>query len=48
MKQSKAIVECKKAGTGELCDENCPLYNRCWLKEEGEKEEYEETAKSDI
>lgn len=34
MKQSKSIVECKKAGTGELCDENCPLYDKCWMKEE--------------
>lgn len=34
MKQSKSIVECKKAETGELCDESCPLYEKCWMKEE--------------
>jgi hypothetical protein len=37
MKQSKAIVECKKAGTGELCIETCPLYEKCWMKDEPKK-----------
>jgi hypothetical protein len=37
MKQSKAIVECKKAGTGELCIETCPLYEKCWLKNDKEE-----------
>ncbi len=30
------IVECRKAGTGELCDRNCPLFDKCWLKDEVE------------
>jgi hypothetical protein len=34
MKQSKSIVECQKTSSGELCVETCPLYQKCWMKEE--------------
>jgi hypothetical protein len=39
MKQkAKSIVECQKTGSGEICNESCSLYAKCWMKEEPKKE----------